>query len=186
MLNAVSLKRFRAKAFFITELWYDIYTTSVLADFFLGEVDTVGCSADGIAWSTIDKWKIFNENKSQESQQTFIVMKSHESHVWQQAFKPHCHSFSSGHCSSELAAGWMIMAGIENSVMLWQIIKCDCCLSKENIISPEQDFGQRWMSGGCPRLQTWPGNSILIKSVILSTVFNAVTEKVLGKGFRSY
>ena len=50
-------------------------------------------------------------------------MKSHESHFWQQAFTPHCHSFSSGQSLSKLAAGWRIMAGIENSVMLWQIIK---------------------------------------------------------------
>ena len=53
ILHGISIKRFKAKAFFNTELWSEIYTTSVLADFFLGEVGTVGCWADGIAWSTI-------------------------------------------------------------------------------------------------------------------------------------
>ena len=49
MFLAILIKKFRANAFFMRELRFDIYTTSVLADFFLGEVDTVGCSADGIA-----------------------------------------------------------------------------------------------------------------------------------------
>ena len=40
---------FKAKAFFIVELWSDIHTTSILADFFWGEVD-IGSWADDIAW----------------------------------------------------------------------------------------------------------------------------------------
>ena len=47
MSNAISLK-----AFLIAKLSSDINTTSVLADFFLGEVGKGGCWADNKAWST--------------------------------------------------------------------------------------------------------------------------------------
>ena len=47
MSNRISLK-----AFLIAKLSSDINTTSVLADFFLGEVGKGGCWADNKAWST--------------------------------------------------------------------------------------------------------------------------------------
>ena len=86
-------------------------------------------------------------------------MKSQESHVWQQAFTPHCHSFSAGQGLSELAAGWRIMAGIEKcyasanyQMKLLQRI--------DDIISPVQDFGQGLTPGKHPR-QTLPDIPII-------------------------
>ena len=42
---------FKARAFFIAELWSNIQITSILADICWGEVDIVSCAADDSAWS---------------------------------------------------------------------------------------------------------------------------------------
>ena len=66
-------KRSRAKASSITELWFDIYITSVSVDFFPGQVDTIGCWADDFTWNIHIWWMQIQMKASQESQQNSCV-----------------------------------------------------------------------------------------------------------------
>ena len=117
-----------------------------------------------------------------------FVMKSHESHFWQQAFTPHYHSFSSGQSLSKLAAGWRIMAGIE---------KCYASANYQMKLLPGRRKCHFTWAGLWAALDVWwlpkavdlTWQMNLVKKCYLASlikVFNAVTEKVWGKNFLNY
>ena len=117
-----------------------------------------------------------------------FVLKSQESHVWQQAFTPHCHSFYAGQGLSKLAAGWRILAGIE---------KCYASANYQMKLLPGRRKYHFTWAGLWAALDVWwlpkavdlTWQMNLVKKCYLASlikVFNAVTEKVWGKSFLNY